>query len=296
MSYDVIGRNYAYLNESALRPENEFVSFQVLYWGFDPMHMDNPVHKHSFFEICYVLDGEGTYIDQERAFPLRKHTLFLSRPGIRHQILSSTGMFLLYVGFEVDESRSHETMSRCYRQLETTDRFVLHGMDHHPAALLWLALLEHFKNPDRSTRPFAGTAALSLLLSFYSAFRPSDSSSDEFLSGHMIATQTISRAVRFIKDNLSSSMTLASVAEYLHISSRHLSRLFQQELGMSYMDFVQQERMRRAVQLLLYSSLSVSEIAEKTGFASVHYFTRSFSRLKGVPPGKYRKYAGRDLR
>ncbi|RBN36355.1 AraC family transcriptional regulator, partial [Priestia megaterium] len=54
----------------------------------------------------------------------------------------------------------------------------------------------------------------------------------------------------YIKDNLSNSIKLTDTATHLHLSSRHLSRLFKSELGISYSEYVQNVRIQRAATLL----------------------------------------------
>jgi AraC-like DNA-binding protein len=97
------------------------------------------------------------------------------------------------------------------------------------------------------------------------------------------------RAKLFVKDNLAQPLTLEDVAAYLHISPRHLSRLFSIQLGVPYSSFVRQERIRAAAELLATTDRSIKHIAEETGFASVHYFTRVFTAEKGVTPGQFRR-------
>ncbi len=48
-------------------------------------------------------------------------------------------------------------------------------------------------------------------------------------------------------------------------------------------------RIRRACELLAYSNLNVSEIAQQLGFSTVHNLSRAFRALNGVPPTTYRK-------
>ncbi|AEP89922.1 putative HTH-type transcriptional regulator YfiF [Bacillus subtilis subsp. subtilis str. RO-NN-1] len=90
-----------------------------------------------------------------------------------------------------------------------------------------------------------------------------------------------------IKDNLSQPLKLTDVAGHFHISGRHLSRLFAAELGVSYSEFVQNEKINKAAALLKSTNLSIKEIAEEIGF-SVHYFTRVFSAKIGSSPGLFR--------
>ncbi|GAE04441.1 AraC family ligand binding domain-containing protein [Paenibacillus sp. JCM 10914] len=76
------------LNRAITRMEQPDLAIVVHYWGFMPRHFDNTEHRHSFFEACYVLTGDGTYIEQETEFELHPGTLFLSRPGVQHEIRS----------------------------------------------------------------------------------------------------------------------------------------------------------------------------------------------------------------
>ncbi|MDG0789586.1 helix-turn-helix transcriptional regulator [Cohnella ginsengisoli] len=76
---------------------------------------------------------------------------------------------------------------------------------------------------------------------------------------------------------------------YLNISARHLSRIFKEELGQSLVDYVTRERMLTAEGLLKTTLFNVKEVADLTGYQSVHYFTRVFSDRFGMPPAEYRK-------
>src|SRR5690554_3214654 len=91
------------LNQYAIRLANHGAVFHIHYWGVTPKHYNNLPHQHSFFEICYMVDGIGRYIENGQTYHLKESTLFLSKPGVQHQIKSLTGMFLLYIGFECIE-------------------------------------------------------------------------------------------------------------------------------------------------------------------------------------------------
>jgi len=66
------------LNDFVHRINQSGASFHVHYWGVMPRHYDNQLHKHSFFEVCFVVDGEGTYMDEQSSYTLKKkHDLFI---------------------------------------------------------------------------------------------------------------------------------------------------------------------------------------------------------------------------
>jgi AraC-like DNA-binding protein/mannose-6-phosphate isomerase-like protein (cupin superfamily) len=273
------------LNRNVLVIPGSSITFRVHYWGNDMNHYDNPIHKHSFFEVCYVWDGDGVYMDDGETFPLRKGVFFCSRPGIVHQIQSRNGLSLLFVAFEVDESLTAPEEADRFRRLAVEAERCVYDADEAPTAFLWRALLL----PDKGGRQLSygllpGVAGL-LLQSFADLFLPRRPIPESRArpSGYLLQ-----RAKLFIRDNLDQPVTLERVAEYLHVSERHVSRIFSEGIHESFNRYVREARIQQAAYLLKNTDLSIKEIAEKTGFGTVHSFTRAFTREKQVPPGRYR--------
>ncbi|WP_409346318.1 helix-turn-helix domain-containing protein [Paenibacillus sp. MBLB4367] len=264
------------------------LSFRVHYWGVVPQLFDNPVHKHSFFEICYVLDGEGSYMDEGIVHRLRKGTLFCSRPGAVHQIRTEKGLYLLYVAFEVDEAGTSAAHSELYRALTAKAEICVDDGDVTPTALLWKSLLIP-ENEERAMPAEALPAlAHSLLHSFAGLFGQQTKVSEAKQSR---ANALLRQAKLFVRDNLAEPLSLKTVASYLNLSERHLSRLFAEGIHESFSGFVRSERVRQAAHMLQTTASPIKEIAEATGFGSVHYFTRAFTIVKGMPPGQFRLLA-----
>ncbi|WP_338786138.1 AraC family transcriptional regulator [Metabacillus sp. FJAT-53654] len=280
-------RSEGILNQYAMGPFGEEVTFKVLYWGVNPKHYDNPLHKHSFFEVCYVLSGEGLYKDMDEQYPLKKGTVFLSRPNNQHQILSETGLFLVYIAFDILHENSKDDANSMISQLAGTNKFYVCGADDSPTALIWRALVAHTSNGGADDNNFISNMAHTLILSFTSMFSEASQKSQEKLFANSSST-LLYQAKLFIQDNLSEPLKLEHVANYLHISSRHLSRLFSKELTESFSNYIRKERVREATRLLETTSMSIKEIADVTGFGSVHYFTRVFTTMMNVSPAKYR--------
>ncbi|MBT2711482.1 AraC family ligand binding domain-containing protein [Pseudomonas sp. ISL-88] len=85
------------LNQFVHHTKENGAAFHIHYWGAMPTHYNNLVHKHSFFEITFVLSGQGQYAEGEKTYPLQENTIFVTRPGVIRQIKSETGLSLLYV-------------------------------------------------------------------------------------------------------------------------------------------------------------------------------------------------------
>jgi AraC-like DNA-binding protein/mannose-6-phosphate isomerase-like protein (cupin superfamily) len=276
-----------YLNQYVHRLVHNGASFYVHYWGAIPKHYDNLLHKHSFFEVCFVVNGEGEYIDDDCTYPLQKNTMFFSRPDVLHQIKSESGLSLLCVAFELIESESSEEWIRFMEEAKHCCELIFDVKDT-TAPLLWKSLLIQASKPEQAFfEEIITHLVYSLILSLVQTFVPYSSNNNHNIFPKA-SSSLFNVAKLYIKDNLSQPLKLSDTANHLHISSRHLSRIFVSESGVSYSEFVQNERIQRAATLLKTTDLSIKDIAEETGFKNVHYFTRVFTSVMGSSPGRFR--------
>ena len=96
----------------------------------------------------------------------------------------------------------------------------------------------------------------------------------------------ISFAVDYIRKNLHQKLSIESIAKLTYVSKSNFFRMFKDELGTSPNEFILQERISRAKELLK-SRNSIKETAFQTGFSDANYFTRVFKQLVGVTPKNY---------
>jgi AraC-like DNA-binding protein len=103
------------------------------------------------------------------------------------------------------------------------------------------------------------------------------------------ADELIQRATDFIDQHLYDyPLSLENIAAHLHLSPRHLGRIFQREAHSTVMQLVTKRRMQLAGQLLIESQFSVIDVAEYCGYASPSSFIKAFIRHFGVSPADYR--------
>lgn len=276
------------LNKYIDRVDVEGAAFHIHYWGVMPQHYDTPLHKHSFFEICYVVDGEGTYSEDERTYLLRKNTFIISKPNNYHQIKSENGLFLIYVAFELIDSESSEEWIGRVNKAEQSSNVIFEDKEDMGILVLWKSLfMQACMNDDAFLVEIIKKISASLILSLLRNI--------VYISmGHQgrtfpkTSSTIFHQATLYIEDNLSSNLKLTEIAKHLHISGRHLSRIFLKEAGISYSEYIQNVRMQRAATLLKTSDLPIKDIAEITGFSTVNYFTRVFTSKFRSSPGKFR--------
>ena len=98
----------------------------------------------------------------------------------------------------------------------------------------------------------------------------------------------IQHAVRFIKDNYRTDISLDAVAAEVGVSPSHFSRIFRKVMGLSYQEYLNGCRITKAKNLLRTSPRNVAEIAISLGFSDPTGFGRIFKKLTGQTPSAYR--------
>lgn len=87
---------------------------------------------------------------------------------------------------------------------------------------------------------------------------------------------------------LNPKLKLSDVAAAVGTNRTYVSNFFNQELGLSFYEYVNALRIEYACRLLLQTSDSIKNIAEKSGFNSQQSFIRTFAKLKGINPTEFR--------
>jgi len=104
--------------------------------------------------------------------------------------------------------------------------------------------------------------------------------------------ESLSKVLHFIQSQLDQPLQLDQVASEFGYSSRTLSRLFQNNINTSFLQYVKLSRVIRAMELLLQTSLSVSDITYKCGYGNLSSFSYVFQQIMHCSPVEFRKKNG----
>ena len=106
----------------------------------------------------------------------------------------------------------------------------------------------------------------------------------------------IFRAMNFIRNNFNKGIALEDVSNEVGLNASYFSKLFKNETGESYTDYLNRVRVEGSKQLLSQSNFSLVDIAQLVGFNDQSYFTKMFKKVEGVSPGKFRKISPKNQR
>ncbi len=102
-------------------------------------------------------------------------------------------------------------------------------------------------------------------------------------------TPWLGKALSFIQDHLASGVTAAEVVKYVGYSHPVVNRAFKKETGYTMKQEIVRQRLERSARLLRSTDKTTAEISDLCGFATVQYFTTSFTEKFGTSPNIWRQ-------
>ncbi len=271
---------------------------EILQWAYSPHLPDNVPHRHTYFEICQVgAYGAGQFIVESQAHIIKPNDVFVARPGVVHQIRNTQAqaMELRWVCFGYAPGQTprlskppDEGIEALWKAFATSDVLVAH--DDDCVQKLWNALQSIAENPRVLEIQIANTVS-ALLLAIAQCGASSGFVWQQQSGDKADWSARLSRlAVQYVHDNLNRRLTIEEIAAHVHISPRHLARLFTRFTGTTPAAYIECARLDRARALLRDQSTSIKEVATQVGYADVHHFSRVFTRRYGTPPGEFRRH------
>jgi YesN/AraC family two-component response regulator len=99
----------------------------------------------------------------------------------------------------------------------------------------------------------------------------------------------INKARIYISNNISQELSVKMVSSYVNLSTPYLTKIFKQQTGSSPKNYILQEKIEIAKELLESTSLSISLVALQIGYTNFSHFTQIFKKMVKVTPVEYRK-------
>lgn len=176
------------------------------------------------------------------------------------------------------------TQELMQREIELIPQF---SIDDPVIQQLALALKTEIETGCMSGRLYGeslGTALAARLVQNYAVSKPSL----EFKANGLSQSQ-LERVIDYIKANLTQDLSILDLATLISMSESHFSRSFKQSMGITPYQYLMQQRVERAKQLLKQQVISISNIALDCGFANQTHLTKVFRQMTGVTPKAYQR-------
>lgn len=99
----------------------------------------------------------------------------------------------------------------------------------------------------------------------------------------------IKKALAYVSQNYMKNISMSDVARELYLNEEYFSRLFKKECKLTFTDYLNNLRMEKAKELILYSNIKINLVGEEVGIKNSKYFSLLFKKHFGMPPSKMRE-------
>ena len=106
---------------------------------------------------------------------------------------------------------------------------------------------------------------------------------------HTEQDQMIRDAKQFILEHIQETIYVEAIANQVHLNEQYLMRLFKKETGMTILEYITNERVTMAAELLVETNFPIVTVADSVGYGTYSYFTKIFKRYMGDNPKTYRQ-------
>lgn len=241
-------------------------------------------HTQRCHEISYIVSGKADFVCGKETVSVAAGDSIFNPKDSLHAIFGSAEEPLRYeyIAFEiVDTARKEEEWLAAFFDSAAPGKTV-----GGPAvAAVFQEILENLLNRDEFFDRLTEDALRRLLIYTKREFagdgrrvRLPESGGDK--------NQLLSRICRYIDQTPEDIRLLSALPERCGYSYSYLSGLFSKRMGMSLREYYRMRRHEQACKLL-EDGISVTAVAEKQGYSSVHAFSHAFTAREGVPPSIY---------
>lgn len=113
--------------------------------------------------------------------------------------------------------------------------------------------------------------------------------SSEFEQGQNASHYAVYQVEQYIRAHYGEDMTLNTLADMVYLNPNYLSNLFAQVTGCTLNKYIKQVRMEKAQELLLHTNMKVADISQTVGYPNTSYFCKTFQKLFGATPERFRQ-------
>lgn len=228
--------------------------------------------KTTMFEIELPLtEGGISYIDSN-SFPICPNMIICAKPNqIRH---TKSPFKCLYVHMIIHSGPLYDVL------FHTPDFFETNKYDAYKR--IFERIIKHYNSLSAKEEIILQSQILELIYTI-SKDTTKRITSHKATANHLIIENTLT----YIKDNLTEDLSLEQIAKQMSLSPIYFHALFKASVGKTLRDYVEEQRIKKAINLLQTTDYSLTKIAFECGFSSQSYFCYVFKRRMKQTPRKY---------
>ncbi|MCR2823494.1 AraC family transcriptional regulator [Lederbergia panacisoli] len=248
-------------------------------------------HYHDGYEILYLVSGNVYYFIEDKTYHVSNGTLLIINKNDIHKLVNSSGttfervtlLFknefienILNSGWEYDVF-SIFTSGRNIVRLDVNEQNVIEN--------LFDKMVREFNVQPAGYKDSLKILLLEVLI-FIKRIVDSKHIHDDVET--TFTHKKVFEMVDFINQHYDQRLTVEEISRKFYISSSYFYKVFKENTGFTFIEYLNNVRVKEAISLLKENHYKVGEVGEKVGFESTTHFGRVFKGITGCSPIKYR--------
>ena len=257
-----------------------------------------PGESHDFWELICVDRGEIDAVAGDRRLTLKKGNILFHNPNEFHNVLTNgkVSPSLVVIGFEChspaiksfeDQLMSvQDTEKKLLAQIIVEARNTFDGRldDPYQEELIFNSEPLTFGSAQLISH-YLEQLIIHLYRRYFSYSLPVRSS--RFLAEASSGNDTYNRIVRYMEEHLGERMTIDRICRDNLVGRSQLQKLFRDIKGCGVIEFFSMMKIDTAKQMIRDNQLNFTQIADRLGYNSIHYFSRQFKQITSMTPSEY---------
>ncbi len=258
---------------------------------------EKPEHYHDFNELVIINGGTCTHLLEGNRYTISRGDIFLLTPGLRHAYLNPNNLVLtniLYTTDALDDYREKLESLPGYVamfqaepslriQMGFKERMKMPPEELETLTRLVLRWEEETRNAQEDKQLLSELFLMQVILFCVKRFGNSSKKDD---SRNLLL---FSKMQKFINEHYQDDLSRDDIIAQSAISAGTATKLFQQYLSQSPMQYLMNVRLDHACHLLRETTDSITSIAFECGFQDSNYFSSQFHKNIGMTPREYRR-------
>ncbi|MDO5559922.1 MAG: AraC family transcriptional regulator [Oscillospiraceae bacterium] len=253
-------------------------------------------HWHYFMEIIYVMSGEVQVYAGEQGYTLSAGDMILFMPKTIHSIYAVPGNAPYYEVFKFDinclniATDYSPKLRSIFSSAEKKGMNIFFGSEitkKFSAGAGFSLCIAEMKKKKYGYDMVIKAEIYKLLINVLRVWQT---------QGFQVDSDVYSEDTRFdiyniteyIDENLTEGIKVTDISQKCGMSYSYFARKFSEVYGKTCKEYIEQMRIYKVEEYLMFTDFELSYIAQETGFADCSHMIKKFSRAKGITPGQFR--------
>lgn len=253
-------------------------------------------HDHNFLELTYVVQGRANHLIGERSSVIGEGDYFIVDYGVRHKYSQIGQTPFVVINCLFLPRLIDETLADCRRFQELADNYLIkfsyrnltdrptdliyHDRDGH-IGKLFNRLSKEYNQKQAGYHEMMRCQLIEILIDTMRQV-PQSASVPDWSGMVQYVTDQVNK-------NFMEKLSLSTLAQDCCYSLAYVSKVFKEEMGMTFQEYLQKVRIRESCRLLANTPKKISEICGLVGYSDVKFFNQIFKKQTGMTPREFRK-------